>query len=122
MQQNPPPQPFLIFTSDKDRALQISAGLTGQRERLGNIREVGRIADLDVTLLDVTTFAEGLGHFAVGDGAALLRLLGRLSDVDTAFATGPTGRTGLLPGAVLTLQNATKVVLSPVTLIATCGQ
>lgn len=116
------PQPFIIFTSKKDRALALSARLTGQRERLGNIRDVDEVADLKVTLLDVSAFSQGLGHFAVGDSATLLRILGRVTDLDSAFAGDQTGRTGLLPGAVLTVQNATQVVLSPVTAIAGAAQ
>lgn len=116
------PQPFVIFTSQKDRALQLSARLTGQRERLGNLRTVDPVADLEVTLLDISAFSEGLGHFAVGDSPALLRILTRVTDMDSAFAGDRTGRTGLLPGAVLTVQNATQIVLSPVAIIGGAGR
>lgn len=116
------PQPFVIFTSKKDRALALSARLTGQSDRLGNLREVEEVADLDVTLLDVSAFSRGLGHFAFGDSPALLRILGRVTDLDQAFAADPTGRTGLLPGAVLTVQNATQIILSPVAAIGGAAQ
>ncbi len=116
------PQPFIIFTSSKDRALQLSARLTGQRDRLGNLEDIEEIADLDVTLLDVSAFSEGLGHFAVGDSPLLLRILGRMTDLDASFAADPTGRTGLLPGVVLTVQNATEIVLSPVAAIGGAAQ
>lgn len=112
------PKPFVIFTSKKDRALALSARLTGQRDRLGNLSSVEAVADLDVTLLDVSAFSKGLGHFAVGDSPALLAILGQVADIDSAFAGDQTGRTGLLPGVVLTVQSATEIVLSPVTVIA----
>lgn len=115
------PQPFYIFVSQKDRALALSARLTGQVDRLGNLASVDEIADLNVTLLDVTAFAKGLGHFAPGDSPGLLRLLSRLSEVDESFSRDQAGRPGLLPGAVLTVQNATEIVLSPVTAIADGG-
>ncbi len=112
------PQPFLIFTSKKDRALAISARLSGQRDRLGNVTDVAEVADLKVTLLDTTAFSTGAGHFNAGNSPALLAILGRISDVDAALAASQTGRTGLLPGAVLTVQSATQIVLSPVAAIS----
>lgn len=108
------PQPFLIFGSDRDRVLNLSARLTGQAERLGNLRDVSRLADLKVTYLDTAAFAEGAGHFTVATSPLLLRVLGRIDDVNAALADERAGRTGLLPGVVLTVQNATRVILSPV--------
>lgn len=108
------PQPFYIVTSKKDRVLALSARLTGQRDRLGTIADVSAIADLKVTLLDTTAFSLGVGHFNAGNSPGLLALLGRLNDVDAAFARDRTGRAGLLPGMVLTVQNATQIVLAPV--------
>lgn len=116
------PQPFVIFTSRKDRALALSARLTGQKDRLGNLADLDAISDLEVTLLDVSAFSTGLGHFAVGDSPALLQIIGRIGQVDEAFSEDRTGRPGLLPGAVLTVQNATSIVLSPVTAIAGAAQ
>lgn len=112
------PQPFLIFTSKKDRALALSARLTGQRDRLGNLADPSELGDLKVTLVDTTAFSTGAGHFNVGNSPALLNILGNIADVDAAFAADRTGRTGLLGGVVLTVQNATQIVLSPVSAIA----
>ncbi|WP_284165278.1 alpha/beta fold hydrolase [Frigidibacter sp. SD6-1] len=112
------PQPFLIFTSKKDKALALSARLTGQRDRVGNLRDPSELADLEVTLIDTTAFSTGGGHFNVGNSPALLSILGRIGDVDSAFASDRTGRPGLLGGVVLSLQSATQIILSPVTAIA----
>jgi esterase/lipase superfamily enzyme len=112
------PQPFLIFTSKKDRALALSARLTGQRDRLGNLADPAELGDLKVTLVDTTAFSTGSGHFNVGNSPALLSILGNIVDVDAAFAADRTGRTGLLGGVVLTVQNTTQIILSPVTVIA----
>ncbi len=112
------PEPFVIFTSKRDRALALSARLSGQHERLGNIRDIGRLADLKVTFLDTTAFSTGAGHFNFGNSPALISILGRLSDVDQAFAGDRTSRLGLLPGAVLTVRSATEIILSPVTALA----
>lgn len=110
------PDPFIIFTSRRDRALGLSARLTGQRARLGNLEDFGRLADLKVIVLDVSAFANtgGLNHFAVARSPTLLRLLGNVPAVDQALGTDRSGRVGLFPGTILTLQNATAIVLSPV--------
>ncbi len=109
------PDPFLIFTSRRDRALRLSARLTGQRERLGNLSDPEALARYNVTLLDVTEFSSGLGHFTAGTSPALLSILGQVADLDAAFQRDRAGRAGLFPGTVLTVQNATQVILSPLT-------
>ena len=109
----PLPQPFVIFTSNRDRALALSARLTGQRERLGNLTRVDDVADLRVTLVDVGAYSQGAGHFTLGNSPALIRLLGGIGDVTAAFDRDRTGRAGLVPGVVLTVQEATKVILAP---------
>ena len=108
------PQPFVIFGSDKDKVLRLSGRLTGQRDRLGTLKDVSRLADLKVTYLDVAAFTEGSGHFDVGDSAALIRLFDRIGDVGRAFNRDAAGRAGLLPGVIVTVQNATRVILRPV--------
>lgn len=112
------PQPFVIFGSDRDRVLGLSARLTGQSERLGSLSDVTRVADLNVTFMDVSEFSTGAGHFVLGDSAALIRLLDRIGEVEGAFEADRARRVGLVSGAVLTVQNATQIILSPVTQIA----
>lgn len=112
------PQPFLIFGSNRDRILNLSARITGEPERLGNLSDVSRVADLDVTFLDVGAFSEGAGHFTLASSPTLLSLLSRIGDVDRAFDADAKGRVGLLPGVVLTVQNATQVILAPVSAIS----
>lgn len=112
------PQPFIIFGSNKDRLLGISATITGEPERLGNLKDLSRLADLSVTYLDVAAFSSGAGHFSVGDSPSLLALLGRIADVDAAFDSDRRGRVSLLSGVVLTVQGATRIVLAPVAAIS----
>ena len=108
------PQPFVIFGSDRDRVLRLSALITGQRGRLGSLDSVDRLSDLEVTYLDVGAFSSGSGHFVPGTSPALIKLLGRISDVDQAFGNDAAGRAGLLPGVILTARSATRVILTPV--------
>ncbi len=108
------PQPFLIFGSDRDRVLRLSALITGQRGRLGSLGNVDALSDLEVTYLDVGAFSQGSGHFVPGTSPGLIRLLSRISDVDTAFGNDAAGRPGLLPGVILTARSATRIILTPV--------
>lgn len=108
------PQPFVVFSSRRDRALQVSARLTGQKERLGSLTDLTRVGDLPITFLDTAAFGKGLGHFNLGDSPSLLRLLEGILSVDASLDADRIARTGLLPGAVLTVQSATQIILSPV--------
>ena len=109
------PDPFVIFTSRKDRALRLSARLTGQKARLGNVDDARLLADLKVTLVDVSEFSTGAaGHFTTAKSPTLIRLFSSLPDIDAAFRRDRSGRSGLLPGTVLVVQKATEIILLPV--------
>ncbi len=113
------PQPFVVFTSERDRVLRLSARITGQKERLGTLSDLKKVADLPITILDTAAFNSGTGHFNVGDSPSLLRLLDGIISVDAALDSDRAARIGLLPGAVLTVQNATQIILAPVADIGT---
>lgn len=115
------PQPFVIFTNRKDRALALSGRLTGEGQRLGNVKDLSEIGNLDVTLIDTSAYSVGTGHFNVGNSPTLIALLGRVGQIDRAL-TLDSRRSGLLPGVVLTIRNATEIILTPVTTIATGGR
>jgi esterase/lipase superfamily enzyme len=108
------PKPFVIFGSSRDRILNISATLSGTGDRLGNIDGVAKIADLDVIYLDTSAFSTGAGHLNLGENPALLKLFGGLGGIADAFTADARARVGLLPGLVLTVRNATEIVLRPV--------
>jgi esterase/lipase superfamily enzyme len=112
------PDPFGIFVSKRDRALALISRLAGQQNRLGNVANVDQVSDLEVTIIDVTGFSQGLGHFTPGTSPVLLQIFARAASVDTAFRGDASGRIGLLPGTVLTVQNATEIILTPVTGLA----
>ena len=116
------PQPFVIFGSPKDKALKIAAGLSGTKNRLGSLSDVSRLADLKVTFLDVAEYSTGVGHFDVGDNPALIALLSGIGVVNAALDLEQQARFGLIPGFVLTVQNATQIILAPVVAIADGGR
>lgn len=115
------PQPFLVFGSNRDRLLNLSAVVTGESERLGNLIDLNRVSDLKVTYLDAGNIDGGTGHFTFGNSPILLSLLTRIGEVDAAFEDDARSRVGLLPGVVLTVQNATRIVLLPVAAISYNG-
>lgn len=106
------PETFAVFLSERDRALNLSARLTGTPERLGNLSEPSRIAEFEVTLVDVSEFSSGVGHFSAANSAPLISILSAAAEVDNAFASDVSGRSGLLPGSVITVQNVTEFVLT----------
>lgn len=108
------PQPFVVFASERDRALSVSALLAGEEDRLGNLTDVTKLAGLEVTLLDIAAYDTGDGHFNAARSPALIQLLSRVTDINTALVSDDRSRVGLLPGAVLSFRGATKVILSPV--------
>ncbi|WP_224816645.1 alpha/beta hydrolase [Hasllibacter sp. MH4015] len=112
------PQPFVIFTSQRDRALTLSARITGLRERVGNLSNADDVADFEVTLIDTSAFAGGvrdpLNHFAGASSPAVVELLRDIAQVNNAFESDRSQQAGLLPGTILTIQNATQVLLSPI--------
>lgn len=113
------PQPFAIFVSSRDRALQLSARLNGSRRRLGNLTDPEELAAYPVTLIDVSEFAQSTGtrHFTVGTSPLLIALLSNSAAVNEAFGQDRAGRSGLLPGTVITAQNATQLILSPLLML-----
>jgi esterase/lipase superfamily enzyme len=116
------PEPFVIFGSSRDRILNISATLSGTGDRLGNLDDVAKIADLNVIYLDTAAYTTGTGHLNIGENPALLKLFGGLVGISDAFTADARARVGLLPGLVLTVRNATEIVLAPVGAIAEGGR
>lgn len=109
------PEPFAIFVNARDRALQLSARINGAAERLGNLTDAKELGAYPVTVIDVSAFADGAGarHFTVGTSPILIQLLSQSADLDAAFQRDRAGRSGLLPGTVISVQNATQLILSP---------
>ncbi|PVH28391.1 hypothetical protein DDE20_12500 [Pararhodobacter oceanensis] len=111
----PLPDPFVIVTSQRDRVLTLSARLSGETARLGNLPDATPLNGLGVTLLDVSAFSQGAGHFTVASSPALIGLLDQMQMLNSALADGTSASLPLLPATILTLQNTTQVVLQPLT-------
>ena len=109
----PLPRPFVIMTSPRDRALQLSALLSDEPLRLGNIPDARPVADLDVIVVDTGAFDTGYGHFNVADSPALQQILTRIRDLDRILPDQGGTAPGLIGGAVSRVEQAVQVVLSP---------
>ena len=105
------PQPFVIISSSKDKALRLSSVITGQPNRLGNLENAQQLAELDVRVIDVAAFSTGSGHFNIGDSPELIALLSGIANRQKMF--GNSRRKGLLPGEMRSGKNASTIVLSP---------
>lgn len=113
----PLPQPFVVFTSQRDRALRLSSRITGEGTRVGNLTDPTPVAEFEVTLIDTSAYADDdddpLNHFTAVNSPAMLLILGRIAEVNSTLERDGTPQPGLLPGAILTIQNATQIVLDP---------
>jgi esterase/lipase superfamily enzyme len=104
----------VIFSSSRDKVLRLSATLTGRRDRLGNIADVRELSDLQVTVLDVSAFADGgANHNTALASASFLRLVNSIPLIDSAFSDDPASRIGLLPGTVLVVHSVTEIIINP---------
>jgi esterase/lipase superfamily enzyme len=109
------PEPFVIFTSQHDPALRLSARLTGLPNRLGNIRGLEDVAGLDVTVIDLSAAEDAASdHLAAATSPSMIAFLKGTEAVRRGLQTDASGQAGLLPGTMLLAQEATAVVLAPV--------
>jgi len=111
----PLPQPFVVVTSRGDRALRLSAGITGRQDRLGNIGTPEDVAEFSILLVDISAFRPGVGdwanHSTLATSPTLIQLLSGLPTLGQREADIPLD---LWSGTVLTVRNATQVLLTPV--------
>jgi esterase/lipase superfamily enzyme len=80
----PPDRPFIVVTSAKDRALNISGFIAGRR-RAGDYADAKDMASYGVIVADLTDVeaGDGLNHTTFADNPVMVRMLGaRLTDAD----------------------------------------
>jgi len=73
----PLPDPFVIFASKQDKALRLSARLTGKKERLGSAIRPEEFKKLGVTLINVSDFKGGdsLKHMTAATSPTVISIL-----------------------------------------------
>lgn len=109
------PEPFIIFSSESDRILGLSARLSGVGTRLGNIQDVSVLGDLPVTVLDVTALSESdYQHFIAGSSPALISMIQQAREVNADFFNGDAEvQAGLLGAETRVVKDATEVIIDP---------
>ena len=108
------PDPFAIYVSRRDHVLRLSAALTGETERLGNIQSVESVADLPVSVVDVTDFSDARSgnHFVAVSSPALIALYNRSDRLDREFLRGrPDKDSSILNTQRIIVQNATEIIV-----------
>lgn len=104
------PDPFIVIISRRDRVLDLSALLTGQPERLGNLESTRTVSDLPISLVDVTAFSGGgANHFVAASSPALIALFRGQRELERRFLRGGQGG----PPGGRTVENLAEFVLLP---------
>jgi esterase/lipase superfamily enzyme len=88
-----------LFTSSRDRALRFSARLRGSGERLGTITDLSRLANLPVTVVDLSNYRgeeDALNHFKAATSPALIALFDGLGAVGLDILRDQPASVGLV--------------------------
>lgn len=85
----PFPKQTVLLVSSKDRALELSAWLTGKPRRLGSIADQDLLADLPVEVIDLSDIEGGdrTGHATAFTAPVAIRLLRRLQSATLSTLT-----------------------------------
>lgn len=112
---SPLPQPFVIFVSNKDRALSLSSRLRGDKARLGNIDNIQELADLPLEIVDTSAFSSNAGssHFVPATSPALIALMNDARSINDTFDSERQTLQNYLTGNVIDIQQVTRIVLTP---------
>jgi esterase/lipase superfamily enzyme len=106
--------PWFIFVSGHDRALRVSSFIRGQRNRLGSLTDVEAIADLDVTVIDMTDVrGDPLGHSVVASSPVMISLVQGMTRYGPTILAEEEANVGLAATTANAVQAATEVIVSP---------
>lgn len=110
------PQPFIMFTSDHDRALWASALLAQDGARLGRVENLDELQDMDIIVIDASNFSDGDNnhHMTAVTSPTVIRLLQGISGGAFSILENPVLLSEVLLGAVNAVGSAAEVVLDPV--------
>ena len=81
------PDPSVIVAAKQDRALRIAAILTGKTQRLGSLTDRSAVADLPISVIDVSDLGTGgLDHGIAMKSPAAISIFRRLAEDAAALA------------------------------------
>lgn len=104
---------WYIFVSKRDKALGFSSFIRGGSERLGDIRDVAEIDDLDVTVIDLTNVKndDPLGHETVAQSPVMIALIRGINENGLAIIADDFSRQGLLETSASIVNNVTEIAI-----------
>jgi esterase/lipase superfamily enzyme len=107
--------PWFIFISSRDRALRMSSFARGQRERLGSLSDLRGVADLDVTVIDLSGVdsVDPLGHQTVAESPVMISLIRGLGAYGPEILADEDRDFGIVETTVRAVEEATSVVIQP---------
>ena len=107
--------PIYIFASSGDRALQLSARLHGGRARIGMITNPSALADLPVTVIDVTAVKgnDAFGHSTVQTSPLMSALFNGLKDFGPQTISDAVADPSVVEASVDAVGQATTIALRP---------
>lgn len=109
------PQPFVVFSSKRDRVLDFAASEIYGNPRVGALKLDGALSDLDVTVIDVTEYSRGvLNHSTAITSPAFLKIIGNMKAFTGSFGEGLTTAMSDLPDSIMTVRDADTIQLGTV--------
>ena len=110
--------PWFIFVSGHDRALSVSSFIRGRKARLGSLTDISAIADLDVTVIDMTDIeGDPLGHSVVASSPVMISLVQGMARYGPTILAEEEANVGLAATTANAVQAATEVIVSPLTAV-----
>ncbi len=101
------PQPFVIFSSKRDRVLNFAASEIYGNTRVGALELGGELADLDVNVVDVTAYSNGLlNHDTAITSPAFLKIVGNMNAFSQSFGSGVSAFANDMPSSFVSVQDA----------------
>jgi esterase/lipase superfamily enzyme len=107
--------PLYIFSSSDDRALRASAHLHGRKARIGMITNPAALADLSVTVIDVTGVKsnDAHGHSTVQTSPLMSALFKGLEDFGAQTISDAVADPSVVEASVDAVGQATTIALRP---------
>jgi esterase/lipase superfamily enzyme len=107
--------PIYIFASSGDRALGLSARLHGRRPRVGMITDPSALADMPVTVIDVTAVkgSDAHGHSTVQTSPLMNALFNGLRDFGPQTISAAVTDPSVLETSIEAVGQATTIALRP---------
>ncbi len=109
------PQPFVVFSSKRDRVLEFAASEIYGNARVGALKLDGALSDLDVTLIDVTEYSNGLlNHDTAITSPAFLKIIGNMKAFTGSFGQGMTSALSGKPDSLMAVEDADTIQVGAV--------